>query len=448
MNMSRYKLILEYNGANLIGWQENAQGASVQSALQDAIFGFSGQRAEVVAAGRTDAGVHAIGMAAHFDLENEASPALAAGPQSASAATRDAGAGQIHHRLQKQNIKNLATQMRNSMTRQEKKFWYSINAKKLGFSFRRQFNIDNKYIADFVCLEKHLIVEIDGSQHYENKKDEIRTEYLQRFGFNVVRFWNWDIDNNLNACLEIIHDILTNDSFEKRKSEFEKNLPNMRVDGNGNIILPAPASRVAALALCGPAARAGRGDRFSADTVMRAINFYLRQMGAPVAVLDCEVAAPDFHARFSCKRRNYRYVILNRRSPVILDNGMVWWIPRPLDIGKMRAAAAKLLGPHDWTSFRSSECQAKSPVKTLDRADCDTCDMAFGAAGEMQGQYVIMNFSAKSFLHHQVRNIVGTLVEIGLGKDYDIDEIFARRARAAAGPTAPPHGLYFVSAEY
>ncbi|MDR1206827.1 MAG: tRNA pseudouridine(38-40) synthase TruA [Rickettsiales bacterium] len=184
------------------------------------------------------------------------------------------------------------------------------------------------------------------------------------------------------------------------------------------------------------------------DTIMRAMNFYLRQMAAPVSVLSCESVADDFHARFSCKRRNYRYIILNRRAPVILDNGMTWWIPRDLDIEKMRAAAAKLLGNHDWTSFRSSECQSKSPVKTLDRADIEICDMAFGESGEMQGRYIIMNFSAKSFLHHQVRNIVGTLVDIGLGKPHDIDKIFASKSRAAAGPTAPAYGLYFVSAEY
>ncbi|MCL2748948.1 MAG: tRNA pseudouridine(38-40) synthase TruA [Alphaproteobacteria bacterium] len=254
--MTRYKLTLEYNGTTLIGWQENIQGPSVQSLVRDAVFKFCQQDVEVIAAGRTDAGVHALGMVCHFDIVGDS----------------------------------------------------------------------------------------------------------------------------------------------------------------------------------------------DAETVMRALNFYL--IDSPVAVLDCEIVSDDFHARFSCTCRNYRYIILNRRAPVIMDKNMVWWIPRPLNVEKMQAAAAKLVGNHDWTSFRASECQAKSPIKTLDKADIEICDMAYGEKGEMQGQYIIMNFSARSFLHHQVRNMVGTLVEIGLGKPFDIDEVFAAKNRSAAGPTAPSSGLYFVSAEY
>ncbi|MDR0741487.1 MAG: tRNA pseudouridine(38-40) synthase TruA, partial [Rickettsiales bacterium] len=163
--MSRYKLILEYNGAGLIGWQANPQGDSVQSLLQSAILRFSGERIEVFSAGRTDAGVHALAMVAHFDLARE----------------------------------------------------------------------------------------------------------------------------------------------------------------------------------------------FDAGTVMRALNFYLNEK--PVAVLDCERVSDEFHSRFSCIRRNYRYIILNRVAPAVLDAGHVWWIPRGLDIGKMKSAAARLLGNHDFTSFRASECQ-------------------------------------------------------------------------------------------
>ena len=265
--MTRYKITLEYNGNNTVGWQVqdavdncgNVLAPSIQGLMQEAILRFSDRRTEIVAAGRTDAGVHALGMVAHFDLDN---------------AEHDAG------------------------------------------------------------------------------------------------------------------------------------------------------------------------------TVMRALNFYLRQIGAPVAVLDCEQVSEDFHARFSCVRRNYRYIILNRRAPAILDANCVWWVPRALDIDAMRAASAKLIGAHDWTSFRSSECQAHSPEKTLDKVDIEICNMAYGEDGKMQGRYVIMNFSARSFLHHQVRNIVGTLVGIGLGKPYDMNKIFAAKSRAAAGPTAPASGLYFVSAEY
>lgn len=243
--MTRFRVILEYDGTDLIGWQENRQGPSVQSIIKDAIERFCGVRPDVVAAGRTDAGVHAVAMVAHFDL-------------------------------------------------------------------------------------------------------------------------------------------------------------------NGD---------------------------WTGDTVMRALNFYLT--GAPVSVLDCQIARDDFNARFSCVARHYKYIVLNRRAPGVLNKNRMWWVPRPLDIPAMRAAAEKLLGQHDFTSFRATQCQAKSPIKTLDK-----CEIL------QNGDEIIFEFSARSFLHHQVRNIVGTLVEIGLGKPYDIDEIFAAKNRSAAGPTAPACGLYFMAADY
>lgn len=125
-----------------------------------------------------------------------------------------------HHQYRSQNIKAFAQEMRRSMTDSEKKLWYVINKKRLGFQFRRQYIIDNKYIADFVCLEKKLIIEVDGSQHINNAQDETRTQYLKKLGFNVIRFWNWDVDNNLDGCLQVINDVLTNDSFEKRLKRF------------------------------------------------------------------------------------------------------------------------------------------------------------------------------------------------------------------------------------
>jgi tRNA pseudouridine38-40 synthase len=112
-------------------------------------------------------------------------------------------------------------------------------------------------------------------------------------------------------------------------------------------------------------------------------------------------------------------------------------VPRKLDIDAMRAAAQKLIGNHDFTSFRASECQAKSPIKTLDKIEIS-----------QNGDEIIFEFSARSFLHHMVRNIVGTLVEIGLGKSYDIDAILDAKNRSAAGPTAPASGLYFIRADY
>lgn len=243
--MPRYKVELEYDGTGLIGWQENHNGPSVQSLLRDAIMEFCGARPVIFGAGRTDAGVHAICMTAHFDLAGD----------------------------------------------------------------------------------------------------------------------------------------------------------------------------------------------FEPDTVMRALNFYLLQK--PVVVLSCERAGDDFNARFSCTARHYKYVVLNRSAAPVLERNRVHWVPQKLDVDAMRVAAAKLVGNHDFTSFRATQCQAKSPIKTLDKLDIT-----------VDGDYVIFEFSARSFLHHMVRNIVGTLLQIGIGKPYDIDEILAARDRSAAGPTAPASGLYFIRADY
>lgn len=243
--MTRYKINLEYDGTDLIGWQENINGPSVQSILQDAIFKFCGEHVVVYSAGRTDAGVHALNMVAHFDLEREQ-------------------------------------------------------------------------------------------------------------------------DSN---------------------------------------------------------------------TIMRAINFYLTDK--PVAVLNCENVSDDFHARFSCVARHYKYVVINRSAPVVLQKNRAWWVPQKLDVEKMKTAAQKLIGKHDFTSFRAAQCQSKSPIKTLDVLNIT-----------QNGDEIIFEFSARSFLHHQVRNMVGTLIEIGMGKPYDIDEIFAAKNRSAAGINAPASGLYFVSADY
>ena len=243
--MSRYKLTIEYDGTNLIGWQENRQGPSVQSVVKDAIEKFCGVRPDVVGAGRTDAGVHAVAMTAHCDIP-------------------------------------------------------------------------------------------------------------------------------------------------------------------GN---------------------------HSAETVMRALNFYL--VGLPVSVLSCESVDDNFNARFDCVARHYKYVVLNRGASPVLQRNRVYWVPRKLNVDAMRMSAQKLLGNHDFTSFRASECQAKSPVKTLDRIEII-----------QSGDEIIFEFSARSFLHHMVRNIVGTLIEIGLGKTYDIDAVLAAKNRSAAGPTAPASGLYFIRADY
>ncbi len=243
--MTRYLVHLEYDGTNLIGWQQNRQGPSVQSLLCDAIQAFCGTRVLPVAAGRTDAGVHAIAMPVHFDLENNA----------------------------------------------------------------------------------------------------------------------------------------------------------------------------------------------DATTVMRALNFYLNDK--PVSVLDCVVVPDDFNARFDCVQRKYKYVVLNRSAKPVLNANRVWWVPQKINMRKMRIAGTQMVGTHDFTSFRATQCQAKSPIKTLDE-----CKIT------KHGDEIIFEFYARSFLHHQVRNMVGTLVQIGTGHPYDINEIFDARNRRAAGVTAPACGLYFIAGHY
>ncbi|MFQ5774149.1 MAG: tRNA pseudouridine(38-40) synthase TruA [Kiloniellaceae bacterium] len=175
----------------------------------------------------------------------------------------------------------------------------------------------------------------------------------------------------------------------------------------------------------------------TADTLRDALNYHLNP--APVAVLSAEQAEPDFHARFSAKERTYLYRIVNRRAPLALDRGRAWFVPVPLDATAMHEAAQALVGRHDFTSFRATDCQAASPVKTL-----DALEVARG------GAEVRIVARARSFLHHQVRIMVGTLKLVGAGKwaRGDVERALDARARSAAGATAPAHGLYFLGVTY
>ncbi|HXZ84458.1 MAG TPA: tRNA pseudouridine(38-40) synthase TruA [Myxococcota bacterium] len=174
-----------------------------------------------------------------------------------------------------------------------------------------------------------------------------------------------------------------------------------------------------------------------ADTVRDAINAHLRPQ--PVAVLTAEQAAPDFHARLSAKGRAYRYRIVNRRAPLALEGHRAWLVQTPLDAGAMHDAAQRLIGKHDFSTFRASECQAKTPVKTLDALTVTRL-----------GEEIDIEARARSFLHHQVRNMVGTLRLVGEGKwsADDVSAALAARDRARGGPTAPPDGLYLVAVAY
>ena len=245
--MPRYRLLIEYDGGPFVGWQRQANGPSVQAALEDAIFAMTGERTAVFGAGRTDAGVHALGQVAHVDLDKEITA----------------------HRLRE------------------------------------------------------------------------------------------------------------------------------------------------------------------------GLNHHLRP--APVVVLNADRAADDFHARFNAVKRHYLYRILNRRSPPALDRGRVWHVPGPLDAGVMHEAAQVLVGYHDFTTFRAAQCQAKSPLKTLD-----------AIAVSRRADEIAITVSARSFLHHQVRSIAGSLKLVGEGKWTAEDLLAALQARdrAACGPVAPPQGLYLTRVDY
>ena len=173
------------------------------------------------------------------------------------------------------------------------------------------------------------------------------------------------------------------------------------------------------------------------DTVRDALNAHLRPH--PVAVIAAERVDDSFDARFSAIRRHYLYRIINRRADLTFERGHAWRIAKPLDIPAMQAAAQRLIGRHDFTTFRNVECQAKSPVKTLDQLDV-----------HRRADDVEIMASARSFLHSQVRSMVGALALVGEGKWTvdDVSDALAKRDRAACAPVAPPDGLYLIKVDY
>ncbi len=175
------------------------------------------------------------------------------------------------------------------------------------------------------------------------------------------------------------------------------------------------------------------------DTVRDGLNAHLRSRDDTVAILAAEKVDDAFDARMSATKRHYLYRIIDRRPPLALERAWAWQVPKRLDVAAMHEGAQLLLGRHDFTTFRSSECQANSPVRTLDQ-----CDVA------RVGQEVQLRLSARSFLHHQVRSIAGSLVEIGRGvwEPAEIGRRLAAKDRTLCGPQAPAHGLYFVKVDY
>ena len=172
-----------------------------------------------------------------------------------------------------------------------------------------------------------------------------------------------------------------------------------------------------------------------------ALNHHLKP--APVAVLEVAQVEDDFHSRFSAIERRYLFRLVSRRAPVTHDHGLVWQIAYPLNVEAMREAASHLIGKHDFTTFRSSICQAASPVKTLDALGIDTIDIPYGVEYRF-------TFRARSFLHHQVRSLVGTLERVGAGSwdSSDVKAALEARDRARCGPVCPPQGLYLTGVSY
>ncbi|WP_150287383.1 tRNA pseudouridine(38-40) synthase TruA [Rhabdaerophilum calidifontis] len=209
--------------------------------------------------------------------------------------------------------------------------------------------------------------------------------------------------------------------------------------GEGGRRLQCAGRTDAGVHALGQVAHVDLAKAWPADTLRDALNAHLAQAGESVTIRDAGRAPPGFDARLSAIRRHYRYRILNRRAPPALDRERVWHVARPLDAEAMGAAARTILGRHDFTTFRAASCQAKSPIRTLERLEVTR-----------NGAEIWVEASARSFLHHQVRSMVGSLARVGHG----VWPVAAMRAaldardRARCGPVAPPDGLYFMAVDY
>jgi tRNA pseudouridine38-40 synthase len=207
---------------------------------------------------------------------------------------------------------------------------------------------------------------------------------------------------------------------------------------SGDDMVPRGAGRTdAGVHATGQVAHIDLSKDWEPGKVRDALNALLRP--DPISVLDCEIVPPDFDARLSAKTRNYLYRIIDRRPPLALERERAWGVFKPLDTKAMDEAAQGLVGHHDFTTFRSTECQAKSPVKTLDRLHV-----------ARHGEIIRVEAAARSFLHNQVRSMVGSLKLVGEGRwtKHDLEQALAAKSREACGPVAPAHGLYLVKVDY
>jgi tRNA pseudouridine38-40 synthase len=244
------------------------------------------------------------------------------------------------------------------------------------------------------------------------------TRYKLLLEYDGAPFVGWQFQSNGMSVQGVLEEAITKFSQEK-----------VRVEGAGRTDAGVHAR--------GQVAHFDLVKTFDPSKVREGLNFYLRPH--PVVVLSCDIAAESFHARFSALKRSYRYIILNRKAPPALEKDHVWWIPKPLAVDAMHCAAQYFLGQHDFTTFRATGCQSSSPVKTLDQFDV-----------RQHGEHIWFDVQARSFLHHQVRNMVGSLKWVGEGKwkSEDIKKALEAKSRAAGGATAPAQGLYFLSVIY
>lgn len=191
----------------------------------------------------------------------------------------------------------------------------------------------------------------------------------------------------------------------------------------------------------GQVAQADLSGNWDPFRLSEALNYHLKPL--PVAITACALVPDDWHARFSATERRYRFRLIARRAPLTVDHGLAWRVPFVLDLERMRAGAERLLGRHDFTTFRSSICQADSPVRTLDQLDITEHPTP-------GGQEFLFHLRARSFLHNQVRSIVGTLERVGAGAwtPDDVTQALNARDRAACGPVSPPDGLTLTGVQY